>query len=144
MVNVIPQIGSLKPQLPGYTSEEAKLHFETRKILEDDTIRVSATCVRVPTFYAHAEALNVEFSVPVSPDAAREVLTKAQGVVVVDAPAEDTYPMPLAAEGRDDVYVGRIRPDESTENGLAIFVVGDNIRKGAALNAVQIAEALIS
>jgi aspartate-semialdehyde dehydrogenase len=142
--NVIPKIGSLKPQLPGYTSEEAKMLFETRKILEDETIGVSATCVRVPTFYAHAEALNIEFSNPVTVDAAREVLNDARGVVVVDAPADATYPMPLVAEGKDDVYVGRIRPDESAENGLAIFVVGDNIRKGAALNAVQIAEALIA
>lgn len=142
--NVIPQIGSLHPQLSGYTSEEAKMLFETRKILEDETIRVSATCVRVPTYYAHAEALNVEFSNPVSPDSAREVLNNAPGVVVADVPSDATYPMPLVAEGKDDVYVGRIRPDESTKNGLAMFVVGDNIRKGAALNAVQIAEALVS
>ncbi len=142
--NVLPQIGSMNPQMPGYTNEEAKMLFETRKILGDDSIRVSATCVRVPTFYAHAEALNVEFSRFVTPDAARQVLEASVGVSVVDDLASDQYPMPIDAEGRDDVYVGRIRPDDSAENGLALFVVGDNIRKGAALNAVQIAEALIA
>jgi aspartate-semialdehyde dehydrogenase len=141
--NVLPQIGSMKPEMPGYTSEEAKMLFETRKILGDDRIRVSATCVRVPTYYAHAEALNLEFEQPVSPEAAREVLSAASGVSVVDEPEQSQYPMPIVAEGKDDVFVGRIRPDDSVENGLALFVVGDNVRKGAALNAVQIAEALI-
>ena len=141
--NVLPQIGSMKQQLPGYTSEEAKMLFETRKILGDDSIRVSATCVRVPTFHAHAEALNVEFTRPVSPGAAREVLADAAGVTLVDDPEACEYPMPIHAEGRDDIYVGRIRADESVDNGLALFVVGDNIRKGAALNSVQIAEVLI-
>ena len=140
--NVLPQIGSMNPQMPGYTNEEAKMLFETRKILGDDSIRVSATCVRVPTFYAHAEALNVEFSRFVTPDAARQVLEASVGVSVVDDLASDQYPMPIDAEGRDDVYVGRIRPDDSVENGLALFVAGDNIRKGAALNAIQIAETL--
>lgn len=141
--NVIPQIGSLKPEMPGYTSEETKMLFETRKILSDDQIQVSATCVRVPVFHGHAEALNVEFKRSVSPEEAREILSAAPGVSVVDEPAEGGYPLPLESAGKDDVYVGRIRPDESTENGLALFVAGDNIRKGAALNAVQIAEALI-
>ena len=142
-LNALPQIGSLKPQLPGYTSEEAKMLFETRKILGDDGIRVSATCVRVPVFIGHCESLNLEFAKPVSPEAAREVLEGAEGVTVVDDPSNARYPMPLDCAGRDEVLVGRIRPDESVENGLALFVAGDNIRKGAALNAVQIAETLI-
>jgi aspartate-semialdehyde dehydrogenase len=141
--DVLPQIGSEKPQMPGYTSEEAKMLFETRKILGDDGIRVSATCVRVPVFYGHAEAINIEFAQPVSPDEARQILDEAPGVTVVDALADRKYPLPIDTAGKDDVYVGRIRPDDSAENGLALFVAGDNIRKGAALNAVQIAEALI-
>jgi len=141
--NVIPQIGSLKPEMPGYTSEEAKMLFETRKILGADNIRVSATCVRVPVFYSHAEALNIEFDRPVSVDEAREILAAAPGVCVRDNPANGEYPLPAAVAGTDDVVVGRIRPDESVENGLCLFVAGDNIRKGAALNAIQIAEALL-
>jgi len=141
--NVIPQIGSLKPEMPGYTSEEAKMLFETKKILGAENIKVSATCVRVPVFYGHAEAINIEFERPVSPEEAHEILAKAPGVRVTDDPSKSLYPMPVDVAGQDDVYVGRIRPDDSVENGLAIFVVGDNIRKGAALNAVQIAEALI-
>lgn len=142
-LNVIPQIGSLKPQMPGYTSEEAKMLFETRKILGADDIRVSATCVRVPVFYGHAEAINIEFERPMTPSEAREILERAPGVQVTDDPANALYPLPIDVAGKDDVYVGRIRPDESVENGLALFVAGDNIRKGAALNAIQIAEALI-
>jgi aspartate-semialdehyde dehydrogenase len=142
-LNVLAQIGSVKPEMPGYTSEEAKMLFETRKILSDDSIRVSATCVRVPVFYGHAEALHLEFRKPVTPDAARDVLSNAPGVTVADDMDGNLYPMPLTCAGRDDVTVGRIRPDESVENGLALFVAGDNIRKGAALNAVQIAEALV-
>lgn len=142
--NAIPQIGSLKPQMPGYTSEEAKMLFETRKILGDDGIRVSATCVRIPVFYAHSEAINVEFARPVSVEEARAVLAGAPGVQLVDDVDRKQYPMPLDAGGRDDVQVGRIRPDDSVENGLALFVAGDNIRKGAALNAVQIAETLVA
>jgi aspartate-semialdehyde dehydrogenase len=141
--NVLPQIGSLKPTLPGYTSEEAKMLFETRKILGDDAIRVSSTCVRVPVFYGHAEAIHIEFERPVSPEEAREILAAAPGVKVVDDVAGAAYPLPLAVAGGDDIQVGRIRPDDSTENGLAIFVAGDNIRKGAALNAIQIAETLL-
>ena len=140
--NVLPQIGSLKPELPGYTSEELKMLRETHKILGDDSIRVSATCVRVPVFYGHAEAINVEFERPVTPEEARDILAAAPGVKVVDNPDAKEYPLPLEVAGKDDVYVGRIRPDESAANGLALFVAGDNIRKGAALNAVQTAEAL--
>jgi aspartate-semialdehyde dehydrogenase len=143
LFNVLPHIGRLKPDLAGSTTEEAKMLFETRKILESETIRVSATCVRVPVFYGHAEALHVELERPLSPEEARQILRKAPGVKVVDDPEKNEYPLPLAAAGKDDVLVGRIRRDESVENGLALFVAGDNIRKGAALNAVQIAERLI-
>ena len=141
--NVLPQIGGQKDSLPGYTSEEAKMLFETRKILGSNDIRVSTTCVRVPVFYSHAEAINLEFERPMSPGQAREILSAVPGVQVVDDPAAGCYPMPLNTEHRDDVLVGRIRPDTSVDNGLALFVAGDNIRKGAALNTVQIAEALI-
>jgi len=143
LFNVLPQIGGLKPQLPGYTSEEAKMLFETRKILGDDGIRVSATCVRVPVFLGHAEAMNIEFERAVSPDEAREILGAAPGVRVVDNVEAGAYPLPLEVAGKDNVFVGRVRPDDSVENGLALFVAGDNIRKGAALNAVQIAEELV-
>lgn len=141
--NVLPQIGSLKAEMPGYTSEEAKMLFETRKILETEEIRVCATCVRVPVFNGHAEAINVEFERPIGPDEAREILSAAPGVAVADAVDETVYPMPLDVSGGDNVLAGRIRPDESVENGLALFAAGDNLRKGAALNAVQIAEELI-
>lgn len=141
--NCLPQIGSLRPALPGYTSEEAKMLFESRKILGAPELRVSSTCVRVPVFYAHSEAINIEFAEPVTPEQAREILATAPGVQVIDDVPNGQYPMPLDAAGGDDVLVGRIRPDDSVENGLALFAVGDNIRKGAALNAVQIAEAMI-
>jgi len=142
-LNVIPQIGNLKPELPGYTSEEAKMLFETRKILGDEEIRVSATCVRVPVFCGHAEAINVAFRDPIDVQTARQLLAGAKGVHLIDDPGEGLYPLPLDAAGKDDVYVGRIRVDETSRNSLALFVAGDNIRKGAALNAVQIAERLI-
>ena len=117
--------------------------FETRKVLGSDSIKVSTTCVRVPVFNGHSEAINVEFDRPVSPEEAREILSAAPGVKVVDNPGDHLYPLPIDVSGTDDVSVGRIRPDDSTENGLALFVAGDNIRKGAALNAVQIAEEMI-
>jgi aspartate-semialdehyde dehydrogenase len=141
--NAIPHIGGGKPQLPGFTSEEAKMLFETRKILGDDNIRVCATCVRIPVFNGHSEALHVEFEKPISPEEARAILAKTPGVKLVDDLAGNQYPLALNCSGGDDVLVGRIRRDQSVENGLALFVAGDNIRKGAALNAVQIAEALI-
>ena len=141
--NALPHIGSLKPEMPGYYSEELKMARETWKILGDPEIRVSATCVRVPVFNGHAEAVNVEFEKDVSPEEAREILEGAPGVTVMDDPENAVYPTPLEVTGKDDVYVGRIRRDFSTENGLAMWVVGDNIRKGAAQNAVQIAEAAI-
>jgi len=142
-LNLIPKIGGSKPDFPGFTSEEVKMVNETRKILEDKRIRVCSTCVRVPVLNGHSEALNIEFARPVSVEEAREVLSKAPGVVLCDDLASDEYPMPIKVSGQDDVLVGRIRVDESVKNGLALFVAGDNIRKGAATNAVQIAEHLI-
>lgn len=142
--NVIPKIGGLKPDIPGHTSEECKLLNETRKILEDRRIRVCATCVRVPVFNGHCEALNLEFENPMSPEAARDILAQAPGVTLADEMAKDEYPMPINVSGQDNVFVGRIRSDPSVKNGLVLFVSGDNIRKGAATNAVQIAEKLIA
>ena len=117
---------------------------ESRKILGDKRLRATATCVRVPVFNGHSEALFVEFAKPMSPEQAREILAKAPGIRIVDDLDSDRYPMPRDVSGQDDVFVGRIRADESVRNGLALFVAGDNIRKGAATNAVQIAEALIA
>ncbi len=144
LLNVLPQIGGLKADMPGFTSEEAKLLFETRKILGDDRIRVCSTCVRVPVLNGHSEAINLEFERPLSVEEARQLLSRAKGVQLVDDTAKAAYPMPINISGGDDCQVGRIRLDPSTENGLCLFVSGDNIRKGAALNAVQIAEALIA
>ncbi len=141
--NVIPKIGGLKPDIPGHTSEEVKMRNETRKIFEDKKIRVCSTCVRVPVLNGHSEALNVEFDRPMDPDEAHTILAKAPGVKVMDNMESDLYPMPIQVSGQDDVFVGRIRIDESVKNGLVLFACGDNIRKGAATNAVQIAEKLI-
>lgn len=141
--NVLPQIGGDKKTMPGYTSEEAKMLFETRKILCDNDIKVSATCVRVPVFNGHSESINVEFERALSVAEAREILSGVEGVKVVDDIANSKYPMPIDVNGGDDVHVGRIRPDESVQNGLALFVAGDNIKKGAAQNAIQIAEKMI-
>ena len=141
--NVIPKIGGLKPEIPGYTSEEIKMRNETRKIFDDKKIRVCATCVRVPVMNGHSEVLNIEFDRPMDPDEAHTILAKAPGVKVMDNMESDLYPMPIQVSGQDDVFVGRIRLDESVKNGLVLFVCGDNIRKGAATNAVQIAEKLL-
>ncbi len=140
--NVLPQIGSVKDE-SGETTEEAKMRRETHKILGDASIRVCATCVRVPVFNGHSEALFAEFEKPISPEGARAILRQAPGVVVEDEVSKSVYPMPIRASGREEVLVGRIRCDPSADNALALFVSGDNIWKGAALNAVQIAEALI-
>jgi len=126
----------------GYTKEEMKMVNETKKILEDDTIQVTATTVRVPVFYGHSESVNVEFEKELTPDAARKLLEKAPGVKVVDDPKKNLYPLAIYAAGKDETFVGRIRKDESVKYGLNLWVVADNIRKGAALNAVQIAEIL--
>ena len=138
--NCIPQIDSFEES--GYTKEEMKMVNETRKIMGSD-IRVSATAVRVPVFYGHSESVNIETIKKLSADEARKLLKKAPGVKLVDDPAKGAYPMPLNAGGQDLVHVGRIREDESIENGLNLWVVADNIRKGAATNAVQIAEILV-
>lgn len=115
---------------------------ETMKILDNPEIRVTATCVRVPVFYSHSEAVNIETIKKLSPRDCRALLAQAPGVKVLDNPSENIYPLAIDATGEDDTYVGRIREDESIENGLNMWIVADNIRKGAALNAVQIAEAL--
>jgi len=125
-----------------YTREEMKMVNETRKIMEDDSIRVTATCVRVPVFYGHAEAVNIETERKITPEKARELLSNFPGVVVMDDPEKKTYPLQIQVAGRDEVFVGRIREDESVECGLNLWVVADNLRKGAATNAVQIAELL--
>ncbi len=128
----------------GYTKEEMKMVNETRKILEDDSIMVSATCVRVPVFYGHSEAVNIEFETRPGVEKVRELLSNAPGVKVVDEPGENKYPLALDAEDQDLTLVGRIREDISNPNGIDLWLVADNIRKGAATNAVQIAELLIS
>jgi len=127
----------------GSTKEEQKMVDETKKIMGDPSIEVTATCVRVPVQNGHSEALNLQFVRPLSPERARELLAAAPGVRVVDDPANRLYPMPIVASGTDDTYVGRIRRDPTVENALNMWVVADNLRKGAALNAVQIAELLV-
>ncbi len=127
----------------GYSKEEMKMVNETKKIMEDDSIRVTATTVRVPVFYGHSESVNIETEKKITPQEVREILSKAPGVVVVDNPAKAEYPLAIHAAGRDETFVGRIREDESIPNGINMWIVADNIRKGAALNAVQIAEILI-
>ncbi len=126
----------------GYTKEEQKMVDETKKIMGDDSIGVSATCVRVPVQNAHSESVNLQFARPLSVERARELLAAAPGVKLVDDPARLAYPMPIDASGQDDTYVGRVRLDPTAENALNLWVVADNLRKGAALNAVQIAELL--
>jgi aspartate-semialdehyde dehydrogenase len=139
--NVLPHIDAFLEN--GYTKEEMKMVNETRKIMEDYSIGVSATTVRVPVLYGHSESVNVEFLRAISPDKAREILSEAPGVRVVDDVGKFQYPMAIDAAGQDDTLVGRIRQDESVEHGLNMWIVADNVRKGAATNAVQIAEILI-
>jgi aspartate-semialdehyde dehydrogenase len=139
--NCLPHIDDFLPS--GYTKEEMKMLNETRKIMGDSTIQVTATTVRVPVYVGHSESVNIETDKKLSANEARAILSTAPGVLVYDDPAHKIYPMPLDAAGKDEVYVGRIREDESVKNGLNLWVVADNLRKGAALNAVQIAELLI-
>jgi aspartate-semialdehyde dehydrogenase len=139
--NVLPQVDQFLDS--GYTKEEQKFLNECRKIMHHSTLRASITCVRVPVFRAHAVAINAEFVEPVSVDRARDVLAKAPGVELVDNPANQRYPMPLYSAGKDACEVGRIRIDTALDNGLAFWVCGDQLLKGAALNAVQIAELLV-
>ena len=136
--NLLPQVESFLPN--GYTQEEMKMTNETRKIMHLPDLPISATCVRVPVMVAHAEAAHIEFDESMSPGEAREVLDAAPGVTVLDYPASSLYPMPVDAEGKDDVFVGRIRQDVSKTNSIALWLVSDNLRKGAATNAIQIAE----
>src|SRR5574344_1316823 len=138
--NVIPHIDVFTDN--GYTKEEMKMYNETRKIMHSD-IEVSATCVRVPVMRAHSESIWVETERPISVEEAKKAFAEAEGVILQDEPAKKDYPMPLFLSGKDDIYVGRIRKDISNANGLAFWCVGDQIRKGAALNAVQSAEYLI-
>ena len=138
--NLIPQIDVFTDN--GYTKEEMKMYNETRKIMHSD-IQVSAMCVRVPALRSHSESIWVETERPISPEEAREAFANGEGLVLMDNPAEKEYPMPLFLAGTDPVYVGRIRKDLANENGLTFWIVGDQIKKGAALNAVQIAEYLI-
>lgn len=141
--NVIPQVETFKDG-DDYTTEERKMMDETRKILgSGDELGISATCARVPVEIGHAESINLTTSRDLSPDACRELLAAAPGVVVADDPAQGIYPLPSEVAGSDEVYVGRIRRDPSAENTLNLWVVGDNLRKGAATNAVQLAEALV-
>jgi len=140
--NALPQAGSFADG-DDHTDEERKLINETRKILGDAAIRVSATCVRVPVVTGHSEAVNVETREPLEPERARELLAAAPGVTVLDDPGAGRYPMAVEAAGRDDVFVGRIRRDPGNERALDLWVVSDNLRKGAATNTVQLAELLI-
>ncbi len=138
--NLIPQVDVFTEN--DYTKEEMKMFNETRKIMHSD-VRVSATCVRVPSLRSHSEAIWVETERPVSVEEAKAAFAKAEGLVIEDNPAEKKYPMPLFLAGKDPVYIGRIRKDLANDNGLTFWIVGDQIKKGAALNAVQIAEYLI-
>ncbi len=139
--NVLPQIGSLRKN--GYYSEEAKMIDETRKILHAPDLLISTTCVRVPVRVSHSVAAHIEFDRAIEVGRARELLGAFPGIVVVDDPANGVYPMPIDGAGRDDVFVGRIRQDLALRNGLALWLVCDNLRKGAATNAVQIAEEIV-
>lgn len=138
--NVIPQIDVFQPN--DYTKEEMKMYNETRKIMHSD-VECSAMCVRVPSFRSHSESIWIETEQPITPEQAKEAIAKGEGLQLMDDPSKLVYPMPLFLAGKDDVYVGRIRKDLANPNGLTFWLVGDQIRKGAALNAVQIAEYLI-
>lgn len=140
--NVIPQIDVFLEN--GYTKEEEKMIFETKKILGDDSLKITATTVRVPVYHGHSESINVEFYNPIDMEKVKEVLTNAKGIVVYDDISKNIYPMPVMAEDKDEVFVGRLRRDFSVDNGINMWVVADNIRKGAATNAVQIAQTLIA
>ncbi|MDO8784646.1 MAG: aspartate-semialdehyde dehydrogenase, partial [Syntrophales bacterium] len=139
--NCLPQIDIFLDN--GYTKEEMKMVNETRKIFHDQSIAITATAVRVPVFYGHSESVNIETDKKITAEEVREILSRAPGVTVIDNPKEKEYPLAIHAAGKDDIFVGRIRQDESIANGVNMWIVSDNIRKGAALNAVQIAEILI-
>jgi aspartate-semialdehyde dehydrogenase len=139
--NCLPHIDVFLPN--GYTKEEMKMVNETRKIMGDDSILISATAVRVPVFYSHSEAIWIETGKKITPEGVRRLLKKAPGVTVVDDPAHNEYPLAIRATGQDETFVGRIREDLSCERGIVLWVVSDNLRKGAALNAIQIGERLV-
>jgi aspartate-semialdehyde dehydrogenase len=139
--NVLPHIDKFLEN--DYTKEEMKMVNETRKIIGDASIRVTATTVRVPVFRGHSESVNIETEKKLTANDVRVILSKAPGVVVFDAPHKNVYPLPIHVAGKDETYVGRIREDESIEKGINLWIVADNLRKGAAQNAVQIAERLI-
>jgi aspartate-semialdehyde dehydrogenase len=139
--NVLPEIGVFLDN--GYTKEEQRIAEQAQKIWHTEDIAISVTCVRVPVWFGHSEAVNVEFSSPITPEEAKKILARAVGIRVLDDPAVSFYPQPWAASGSDHVFVGRIRKDVSHPNGLVMWIVADNVRKGAALNAVQIAEKAI-
>jgi len=140
--NVIPQIDVFMEN--AYTKEEMKMVNETQKILNNYSIKISSTCVRVPVFRGHSESVWIETEEKITAAEARDILKNAEGIIVIDDPSQKKYPMPIDADGKQITYVGRIREDISTENGLVMWIVSDNLLKGAALNAVQIAEVLIS
>ena len=141
-MNVLPHIDTFMEN--DYTKEEMKMIYETKKILESPKIRVSATCVRIPVIGGHSESVNVEFNEEFGVEEVRKILAKTSGVIVEDDPANNIYPMPINSQGKDEVFVGRIRRDNSQDNTLNMWIVSDNLRKGAATNAVQIAEYLVS
>jgi aspartate-semialdehyde dehydrogenase len=141
-LNVLPHIDVFQPN--GYTKEELKMVNETKKIMGDDSIRVTATCVRVPVMGGHSESVNVEFAQDFDLDEVRDILRHTEGVELVDDPSQNSYPMPKDSHGRDAVLVGRLRRDETQDNTLNMWIVADNLRKGAATNAVQIAEYLVA
>jgi len=140
--NVFPHIGGFSDS--DYTSEEWKLVKETHKIMHDDKINISATTVRVPVRTGHSEAIYIETDKCISPEEVKDILSESSGIILVDDPKNNLYPMPKDAEGRDEVFVGRVRKDPFVKNGLWLWVVADNLRKGAATNAVEIAECVIS
>lgn len=139
--NLLPHIDSFTEN--GYTKEEMKMVNETKKIFGDNAIKITATTVRVPVFYSHSESINITTKKKITADEARELLRKTENIIVADDPANNVYPMPINATGKNETFVGRIREDISQEKGLEMFVVSDNLRKGAAFNAVQIAEEVI-
>ena len=139
--NVIPQIEDFLSN--GYSKEEEKMDRETRKILHDSDIKVSATCVRVPVIFGHSEAVHIDFEEEISVDDVRDILSKFPGITLIDNLQENEYPMPLDVAGKDDVFVGRIRKDVSNSKGIVMWIVSDNLRKGASLNAIQILKAMI-
>ena len=141
--NVIPEIGGLSSEYSGYYTEEVKMIKETHKILGTEDIEISATCVRVPVFNGHSESITIQCEREIDIEEIKELLNYSSGVKVIDEPEKSKYPVPINVSGKDEVYVGRIRKSTALDNGLDVWIVGDNIRKGAALNAIQIAEEMI-